>query len=589
VMVMAPERLLDEFPPVSTADWEAAIARDLNGADYKKRLIWRGEDGLAIKPFYRAADLKNLAALDSAPGQFPFRRGTQPSGGWTIRDEIDAVNAEDANRAARAAVAAGAEGVAFTRLSLKERAELEAALAQLGEVPVHFHLASESLIRLLIERSKSWPLDAELSTGFDASMNLDFAAEIVREAPEKFVAFTIDAARFEEAGATTIEELGFGLAAGIDYLSALDERGANVNRAAAAIEFNFAIGGNYFLQIAKLRAFRMLWARAAERYGACPEKSKARIAARTSRWNKTIYDPHINILRAATEAMAAILGGAGSVSVAPFDECFKEPGEHSRRLARNTQLLLKHEASLGRVADPGGGAYYLEALTDNLAREGWKKMQEIEAQGGYRKVHAEKSIARALERSLAGREMAVARRHRVFIGTNQFVNPAEQALDRVDVGRVNRNHRGAHIYEELRLRTEWHVAETSKTPRVLLAEIGNAKMRTLRSNFALNLFASAGFSMTTRRFKSAAAIARSEADLIVLCSSDEEYVRITAKLMPELKSLGRSTPVIVAGNPKNADELLALGIAGFVDPRGNPVELLTWWQARLGVRADDAA
>ncbi len=579
---MAPEHLLDEFPPVSTADWEAAIARDLKGADYQKRLIWRAEEGLRVKPYYRAGDLKNLAAVNSAPGQFSFRRGARTKGGWTIREEIDAVDAEEANHAACEAIVAGAEGIAFTPLFVKDGADLEMALGHLDNIPVHFRRADEALIRLLIERLKSRPHGAELSTGFDALANAEFAAEIVRAVPEGLVPFSIDAAAFEEAGATTIEEIGFALAAGIDFLSALAERGAEVNRAAGAIVFNFTIGDNYFFQIAKLRAIRMLWARAAQCLGVSPEHSRARIAARTSRWNKTVYDPHSNILRATTEAMAAVLGGADSISVAPYDECFAEPGAPSRRLARNTQLLLKHEASLEQVADPGGGAYYLEALTDDLAREGWREMREIEAQGGYREAHA--LIAQALERSLAAREIAVEKRRRVFVGTNQQANPAEHALDRVDLNRMNRIRRGSRAYEELRLRTEWFTAETGKTPRVLLAEIGDARMRALRSNFALNFFACAGFPIATKRFKNAAAIAAAEADLIVLCSSDGEYARIAAKLMAKLKALGRSTPVIVAGNPEDAEELQAVGIADFVHVRSNPVEVLKKWQERLGIK-----
>ncbi len=213
-------------------------------------------------------------------------------------------------------------------------------------------------------------------------------------------------------------------------MAAIAERGVDVDRAAAALEFSFAIGCNYFFQIAKLRAFRMLWARAVESFGGTHEAARARIAARTSRWNKTVYDPHVNILRATTEAMAAVLGGADSVTVAPFDACYKAPDEASRRLARNTQLLLKHEAWLGRVADAGGGSYSLETITDFLAREGWKLFQEIEARGGFRKAQAEGVIAQTLERSLAAREKAVASRRRVFVGTNQFANPAERALDR---------------------------------------------------------------------------------------------------------------------------------------------------------------
>ncbi|MGA3335193.1 MAG: methylmalonyl-CoA mutase family protein [Terracidiphilus sp.] len=581
---MATEHLLEGFPPVSTAAWEAAIARDLKGADYEKKLIWRSDEGLAVKPYYRAEDLKELAFLNAAPGEFPYRRGARATGDWQIREEIDASNAEEANRAAFAAVAAGAEGIAFSGFLVRSSGELSSLLANLDEVQVHFERGDERLIRLLLEQLGKRPRAAGISTGCDALESVEFAADAIHAAPAGFVPFTIHGEAFEEAGGTAVEEVGFALAAGVDFLAAIEERGAAVDGAAAAIEFSFAIGSNYFFQIAKLRAFRMVWAQAVKSFGGSHAGARARIAARTSRWNKTVYDPHVNILRSTTEAMAAVLGGADAVIVAPFDACYRQPDEASRRLARNTQLLLKHEAWLGRVADTAGGSYYVEALTDFLARESWKRMQQIEAQGGYRKAQAEGAIVQALERSLAAREQAVATRRRVLTGTNQYANPAERALERIDSERVSRARRGARIYEELRLRTERHVAAGGKTPRVLLAEIGDVKMHMARANFAANFFACAGFEIAARRFWKAADIASAEGDLIVLCSSDAEYAALAAKLMPKLKALDRSTPVIVAGRPENAAELMAVGIAGFVHASSHPVEVLTGWQEQLGMK-----
>jgi methylmalonyl-CoA mutase len=522
--------------------------------------------------------------MDAAPGEFPYRRGARASGDWRIREEVDAADLEAANRAARDAVAAGAEGIAFSSLLVERADGLGVLLQNLDEIPVHFERADERLIRLLMEWLNKRPNAAGISTGCDALASLEFAAEIVSAAPAGFVPFTIHGEAFEEAGATAVEEIGFTLAAGVDFLTAMLERGVEANRAAAALEFRFAIGSNYFFQIAKLRAFRMIWARAVESFGATSEAARARIAAYTSRWNTTVYDPHVNILRGTTEAMSAALGGADSVTVASFDACYKQPDEASRRLARNTQLLLKHEAWLGRVADASGGSYYVEAMTDLLASEGWKRMQEIEARGGYRKAQAEGAIAQALERSLAARERAVASRRRVLVGTNQYANPAERALDRIDGERMNAGLRGARMYEELRLRTERHAASGGKTPRVLIAEIGDAKMRAARANFAANFFACAGFEAARKRFRNAAEIAAAEGDLIVLCSADQEYGALAAELMPRLQALGRTTPVIVAGNPEAAEQLKATGIADFVNMRSNPVEVLTKWQERLGIK-----
>jgi len=581
--IMENEKLLKEFPPVRTADWQAAIAHELKSSDFEKKLIWHTEEGMAVKPFYRAEDLEGLACVDKAPGDFPYRRGARPAGDWRVREEIDGVDAEEANRLARAAVAAGTEGIAFSEILVEGPGELEKLLTGLDAVPLHFEQADERFLRMVIEWLSGTPRAAEISTGCDALAAIEFAAEIVRDAPSGFVPFTIHGEAFAEAGATAVEEIGFALAACVDFLATAVERGVDVSRAAAALEFAFAVGSNYFFEIAKLRAFRMVWARAVESFGGSREAARARIAARTSRWNKTIYDPHVNILRATTEAMAAVVGGADAVAVAPFDACYKAPAEASRRLARNTQLVLKHEAWLGRVADAGGGSYALETITDFLAGEGWGTMQEIEAGGGFSKAQAQGTIAQKLERARAACGQAVAIRKRVLVGTNQFANPDEEALDRIDTQRIKADVRGASVYEEMRLRTERHAAAGGKTPRVLLAEIGDPKMRAARSNFAGNFFACAGFEVTTRRFKKAAEIADADAEVIVLCSADAEYMNLAAELMPELKALGRTTPVIAAGNPENAEELRAAGIADFVHLRSHPVEFLTKWQERLGI------
>ncbi len=578
---METEKLLEDFPPVSTTEWQAAIARDLKGADPEKRLVWRTNEGLGVKPFYRAEDLAGLACVDTTPGSFPYRRGVRSTGGWRIREEIDATDAEEANRMACAAVAAGAEGIACSRLLVESTGELEVLLRNLDEIPVHFERAGKPLLQMLIKRRNGMPRAAEISTGCEALASVGFAAETIWAAPAWLIPFTIHGAAFADAGATAVEEAGLALAAGVDFLAVLAERGVDANRAAAALEFSFAVGSNYFFEIAKFRAFRMLWARAVESFGGTHEAARGRIAVHTSKWNKTVYDPHVNTLRATTEAMAAVLGGADAVMVTPFDACYGTPDEASRRLARNTQLLLKHEAWLGRVADAGGGSYALETITDFLAREGWRVMQDVEARGGFRKAQAEGTIAQTLERSLAAREHAVASRKRVLVGTNQYANPAERALGRIDEQRVHADLRGARMYEELRLRTERHAAAGGKTPRVLLAEIGDVKMRAARSNFAANFFACAGFEIQTRRFKKAEEIAAADVDLIVLCSADAEYAALASALLPKLAALRRETPVIVAGNPENAEELKATGIADFVHVRSHPVELLTKWQERL--------
>jgi methylmalonyl-CoA mutase len=282
--------------------------------------------------------------------------------------------------------------------------------------------------------------------------------------------------------------------------------------------------------------------------------------------------------------MSAVFGGADSITVAPFDECYKKPDEASRRLARNTQIILKQEAMLSRVADPGAGSYCLEVITDFIARESWKIMQGIEAAGGYRKALADGLITRALKKSLAAREEAVSSRRRIFTGTSQHANISEKALSRIDFSRITDERRGAWMYERLRLRTERHVAQGGKNPHVLLAEIGDAKMRAARSHFAANFFACAGFDLAAKRFTSAERIAASDVDLIVLCSSDAEYLALATEVLAKLKALKRDIPVIIAGNPDSAAQLQAAGVADFVHLLSNPIEFLAKWQQRLGIK-----
>jgi methylmalonyl-CoA mutase len=481
-------------------------------------------------------------------------------------------------------VAAGAEEVAFLNVAIDNASDLGMVLVGLPEIPVHFENAGEPLLHLLIERYRERKDPQSISTGWNPLTNPEFAAEVLRTVPAALVPFTLDGSEFEEAGATAVEEIGFTLAVGVDFLAEMQSRDIEIDRAAASVTFSFAIGSSYFFQIAKFRAFRMLWTRAVESFGGTAEGAKARIHARTSRWNETIYDPHVNVLRATTEAMSAVLGGADSVTAAPFDECYKLPDEASRRLGRNTQIILKHEALFAQVADAGAGSYYLETITDLLARESWKAMQKIEAGGGYRKALEDGQLSRALDQSKAKREKAVASRRRVLTGTNQFANPSERALDRVDPSRLAAERRGAESYELLRLRTERHAADTGKLPRVLLAEFGDVKMRSARSVFAANFFACAGFDIVAQRFSDAEEIAASSADLIVLCSSDPEYLALSTELVLRLKSLGRETPVIVAGNPEFAEQLRAAGVADFIQIRSNPIEVLTTWQQKLGIK-----
>ena len=405
---MSDNLTLAEFPPVSTADWDAVVLKDLKGAAPKSKL------------YYRAEDLRGLEYLDSAPGEFPYTRGTRTENGWRIR----AVAADAAS--ARAALESGAEEICFV---LGDQ-DIDDVLTSLPPCQVHFE-AEERAVELLQKLTGGRALAGAgvhpRSVDYEPLTEFDLAAQLVRQSKTipDFRPITVRAHRFSESGATIIQELAFALAEGVEITAQLTDRGLMPADAAQALVFSFAIGSNYFTEIAKLRAARTLWARAIESFHpAVSEAAKMTIYARTAHFNKTIYDPYINVLRATTEAMAAAIGAADGIQVEAFDDTYREPDATSLRMARNTQLILKQEAWLDRTVDAAGGSYYLEDLTDSLAREAWKLFQEIEAAGGFLHYSESGALDRAIAKSRADREAAVSTRRTAIVGTNQYPNLA---------------------------------------------------------------------------------------------------------------------------------------------------------------------
>jgi methylmalonyl-CoA mutase len=570
--------MFQEFPPVSTEQWEEAIRKDLKGADYDKRLVWHTDAGIAVKPYYRREDLDGLDyLLNQSPGEFPYARGTTAANNWKIREEIDAADVAQANRAAREALAAGADEICFRRAVPHNLDDVHVLVDGLEHVPLHYWGDAEpaALVKLLIDSGLPLHGCMRLHPFTDAEV----AASFLKRSPgPAFRPVAIRRAGFLEAGATSTQQIGFLLAAGIEYLRWMMDRGVTVDQASEGLTFCFSVGSSYFFQIARFRAFRMLWARAVESFGGSKEAAKAYIFARTADWNQSIYDPYNNALRGTTEAMSAALGGVDTLAVAPFDEAYRNPNEASRRLARNTQTILKKEAWLDRVADPGAGSYYLEVLTDSLARASWKLMQEVESMGGYLTARDSGMIPAQVRQARKQKEEALSLRRRIIVGTNNYPNLKERMLDQVEHKDVELVYgRGAELFEDIRLRTERHAAAGHKTPLFLLAEMGDLKMRKARSAFAVNFFGCGGFEVRTRSFETpedlAAGAAECGADVVVLCSSDEEYSKLAGPVSSALKDI----PLVIAGKAQ-------AGVADFVNIKSNAVETLTAWQQRLGVR-----
>jgi methylmalonyl-CoA mutase len=332
------------------------------------------------------------------------------------------------------------------------------------------------------------------------------------------------------------------------------------------MRFVFGVGSNYFFEIAKLRAARMLWAEAVTAFGPRSDNAcRMKIHSVTALENKSVCDPWSNLLRNTTEALSAILGGCDALTVRPY--------HYPERLGENVQLVLKEESHLDKVADAAGGSYYIEALTASLAREAWTLFQQVEAAGGYSAAIAAGTIDAAVKQSREAKEKAVAQRRRTLVGVNNYPNmrePFDAAANTEPAGRL------AEPFEKLHARTARHAARTGHVPKVLLLTRGDVKMRMARAQFCLNFIGCAGFEMVE-----SAEYEGTDADIVVLCSSDAEYLALVQEVRPNLR-----VPIIIAGNPKDQiDVLREAGVTGFVHVLSNAVETLTEWQSRLGLEA----
>jgi len=608
------EKLFSEFSPISTEQWMEKIVTDLKGADFEKKLVWKTNEGFSVKPFYREEDLKGMQTVDTLPGEFPFVRGTKKDNDWYVRQDIDVTDFAAANKKALDILNKGVNSLGFyiPREEVKtENIQILLNGIQPECVELNFQTCkctSVELIKILTDYYQKGGYDLTKCCG---SVNLDLIKPTLKKGKivEDFVAKMVDAVnaskdlpRFRvlgvnafmlnNAGSYITQELGYALAWGNELLGKLVEAGIEPALAAKKIKFNFGIGPNYFMEIAKFRAARWLWAEIINAYVNDACASKMNIFAQTSYFNQTIYDAHVNLLRTQTEAMSASIAGVNSLLVSPFDESFKISDEFSERIARNQQLLLKEECHFDKIVDASGGSYYIENLTASIAQEAWKLFVETEEKGFYELVKSGE-IAKAINASANKRLKDVAARKEILLGTNQFPNFTEKAAAKIEAcdcscGCGIKNETGietlntkrlASDFEDLRLTTE----KSGKTPKVFMLTIGNLAMRLARSQFSSNFFACAGYEIFDNLgFETVAegvSVARNmAADIIVLCSSDDEY----AEFAPEAYNLTKGKEIlVVAGAPACMEDLKAQGIENFINVRSNVLETLRGFNEKL--------
>ena len=608
------KKLFDQFAPVTPEEWRAKAEVDLKGADFEKKMVWRTNEGFNAQPLYRSVDIADLKQTKSLPGEFPYVRGTRYNNDWKVRQNINVDDVKAANAKALEVLNKGINSIGFhmhgADVDLKDLFKgisLPACEINIMCCPKCALKYAKELVELCKENGCEDTFVGSITFNpFKRTFKHGepFPGDIVAMATElmnvvKPVAhlrvLSVDSLALNNAGAYIYQELGYALAWGAEWMAMLTEAGFTADEVANRIKFNMGVSTVYFMEIAKFRAARELWALIVKQFNPANDYScMMNVNAETSRFNQTIYDSYVNLLRSQTEAMSAALACVDSIVVTPFDAPYKESDDFSERIARNQQILLKEESHLDKVVDPAGGSYYVEMLTKNLAEQGWKLFLDVEDKGGFKAALESGDIINAINATAKERFDKVAKRREQLLGTNQFPNFTEKAADKADAckecnchcscnheeteGAVTLNtKRLATQFEEVRLATE-HAAHT---PKVFMLTIGNLAMRLARAQFSDNFFACAGYELIDNNgFKTVKegmdAAMEKKADVVVLCSSDDEY----AALIPEaVKELNGRAELVLAG--PETDEFKAMGITNFINVRTNVLATLKAFNAKL--------
>ena len=612
------EKLFTEFKAPTTQEWLDKIEVDLKGADFQKRLVWRTNEGFNVQPFYRREDVLKLKTPDSLPGEFPFVRGNKKdSNAWYVRQDINVEEAKAANEKALDVLNKGIDSLCFKVPGDKVNYEFIETLLEgirCDIVEVNFNTCKRHTLELaevLVSYFEKKGYDKEKVVGsidFDPMEKIVMKGKdvtsLLSEAPKlieifkdypNFRCITVNSESLNNAGAYIVQELGYALSWGNEYLAQLTDAGIDADLAAKKIKFNMGISENYFMELAKFRAARMLWAQIVKQYDPkCDCACKMIVNATTSKYNQTIFDSYVNLLRSQTEAMSAALGGVHSMVVVPFDSTYELPTDFSERIARNQQLLLKDECHFGEVVDPGAGSYYIEHLTDSLAVEGWKIFLKVEEEGGFLAAVKAGTVQDDINSTNVKRHGDAAKRKEFILGTNQFPNFIEKSENKRALScacgcahgngestfKSIQSTRLAADFEDLRIHTE-----ESKTPVAFMLTIGNLAMRQARAQFSCNFLACAGYKVIDNLgFKTVEegvdAALKANADIVVLCSSDDEYAEYA---VPAFKYLDNHAMFVVAGAPACMEDLKAAGIENFIHVKCNVLETLKEYNNKLGI------
>ncbi len=643
-----------EFDAVTRDEWMAAIEKSLR-AKPLAALTKRSYEGIDLSPVATVEDLAGMPSCDSLPGQYPFRRGTWAGGyhegPWLIAQELDIPDPRDFNQALRAALAKGQTAVVLGSCPRIETiADLQTALRAIDLRQNPLFLAEDtralSVYQLLraafpaetLARMRGCigydPLRGLARTGAaprDIFERMHQHTQAVKKSSPQLGCIAVRSDVYHDAGASATQELAIVLATGVAYLREMRARAMDVNKVAEKMHFFLSIGENFFMEIAKLRALKMMWAQVVRAFGGDHEAQRIKLHARGGSRNKSPLDAHNNILRATSEAMAAAIAGVDSMTTPPFDAPLGASDEFSRRIARNLQLILQDELRLTKLIDPAGGAWHIEKLTEQLAQAAWKQFQDIEADGGMLAALRAGAIQASIAALARQRRRDLAVRKTALVGSNIYPNLAEPCRNRQARTFYETNAatytnedntliaaplaplRLAADYARLRQNADSYHQAHGRAPSVFIIGLDRepatkAKMQAAFSIYEVGGFACGGGAVYDLVEDALEAALSSQAGACVVCASAAALTRMES--FARALEARQAQIVLVASvasvasndsqadyhdDPENAREnarentcdnensLRALGVADFVYPDGDCLALNRSLQARMRI------
>ena len=601
------------------------IQKDLDGQDYAKKLVWHLQDGIKVRPYYRSEDLTGISYLTADSGLLKYRQD-KTDNSWKKQQTIVVDNINEANKLALLLIENGLTSICFNSVRIIPASILNELLNGINPEKVTVCFAKSDCFRdqlgFYIEFLKENHFDIDKIRGYvdvdpfsnlmingkfpDSMENVKTRFGSIQELAFKnlpgYKTINIRGHIYHNSGSTAAQELAFSLSSANEYLVMLTEMGFAAEDIISHIQFNFAIESDYFIEIAKLRAARILWQAITTEYQSGKDKTAdMTINSISASWNKSIYDPYTNMLRLTTEAMSAIIGGADAVELQPFDFLYKKQNEFSLLNAINIQNLLWEESKFDKVLDPSAGSYYIENLTDLIASKAWDIFKNIENEGGFIESAGKGIIQDEISRVAEQKNNEVESRKDKILGVNIFPDYNEKATDEIEINsEVTTGNRGNEVealklsrkaisFENIRLKTEHFINQGGKQPVVSLFPVGNPAMSSARSMFSRNFLGVSGFKIVeNNRFtdvdEGIAQLAIQKPDMVVICTSDGEYKEYVAKVTCKLKNVALKPFIIVAGFPAEIiQDLKEMGVYDFIHLKSNILESIEKYQKEFGI------